>query len=327
MKKILVIGVNGFTGLHLWEYLKDKEKAQIIGTFYQPLNPSVKKKLKGCSVFRCDVNRQREIKNVLSKTKPDEIYFLPAVVTVARSFDMAMDIYETNVLGLAKFLEACLGVCPKARILIPGSAEGYGKVRESALPIQENHPLSPVSPYGLSKMLQEELAGYYLRNHQLSIVMTRTFHFAGIRQPRAFVVSDFASQIAQIEAGVKDPVIRVGNLQARRDFTDIRDVVCAYHLLMRKKETNNVFNVCSGRSIPIQFILDELLAQATVRIAIQKDPQKMRQADVPDFRGDHSKLTEEIGWQPQISLKQTLTDVLNWWREHIQEKATIERTK
>ena len=316
MKKTLIVGVNGFTGLHLWECLKEKQNSKIIGTFHRSLNFSLEQILKGCSLVRCNVTNQKEIKAVLSKTIPDEIYFLSSIVTVARSFEMAADIYDTNVLGTEKFLKSCVEVCPKARILISGSAEEYGKVGKSSLPLRENHPLSPVSPYGLSKMLQEKLAEYYFLNHQLNTVTTRTFHFAGVRQPRTFVVSDFASQIADIEAGDKEPVIRVGNLEARRDFTDIRDVVRAYSLIMEKKDARGVFNVCSGRSVPVQFILDELLAQSKCKISVQNDPLKMRKADVPDFRGDHLKLTKATGWKPRISLKQTLTDVLNWWRKN-----------
>lgn len=315
MKKILIIGVDGFTGGHLWEYLKKNEKQEIIGTHCKPLDGFKRKLLKGCSILKCNVNSYPEMKNVLAKTIPVEIYFLSSLVTVARSFETAVDIYETNILGLAKFFEACQCLCPKARVLVTGSAEEYGKVKKEVLPIKESCQLCAVSPYGLSKILQEEVARYYFRNHGLDVRMTRTFHFAGIRQPPTFVVSDFASQIASIEAGLREPVISVGNLNAKRDFTDIRDVVRAYYLIMKKAQAGETFNVCSGRSVVIQSVLDELLSQSTVKITVKKDLKKLRKADVPDFRGDNTKLIQEIGWRPEIHLKQTFTDVLNWWRE------------
>lgn len=310
MKKILIFGINGFSGIHLWNRLRLLVKADIYGTYRQPLSPFKKKILKGCVLRHCDINNFEDIKKILNKFKPTHIYFLPALVTVAQSYDYARIIYQTNILGTANFLEAVVALKLHPRILISGSAEEYGRVSAAHLPIKEDQLLRPANPYGLSKSLQEYLMWYYVYNFGLNIRMTRTFHFAGPGQPTAFVVSDFASQVARIEAGIMPSVIHVGNLKAKRDFTDIRDVVKAYHFIMEKVDSPKVFNVCSGYSVSIQSILDSLLSLSSVKIRVQRDSKKMRRLDVPDFRGDNSRL-KTTGWKPDYSLQQTLSDVLN----------------
>lgn len=316
-RRILIFGVDGFSGLHLWNYLKGVERQDIVGTYNRKLDSFKKNILKGCPVRHCDINDYSRIKEILAEISPGEIYFLPALVTVAKSFEMAAPIYETNILGAGKFFEAVIRICPKARILLTGSAEEYGRVRPQALPIVEGQELSPVSPYGMSKMIQEQLAQYYQKNYKLSVSTTRTFHFAGPWQPSSFVISDFSSQIAQIELGRRAPVIRVGNIKAKRDFTDIRDVVAAYYLIMKKGKEGDVFNVCSGCSVEIKTILDLLISKAHVKITVLKDPKRMRPLDVPDFKGSNNKITRETGWKPRIKLNQTLDDVLIWWRNFL----------
>lgn len=249
--------------------------------------------------------------------KPDQIYFLPAVVTVAGAFDQALSIYETNILGSAKFFEALIRLNLNPKILIPGSAEEYGPVNNRHLPIKETQDLAPANPYGLSKSLQERLTQYYVRRHRLHVSITRTFHFTGPYQSPSFVISDFALQIARIESGLAKPVIAVGNLSARRDFTDIRDVVHAYHLIMNSKSPD-IFNVCSGKSVAIKDMLDLLLSKTRVNIKVQKDPKKMRPVDVKDFRGDYTKLRAKTGWRPKISLETMVEDVLNYHRGQFQ---------
>ncbi|MFA5059049.1 MAG: GDP-mannose 4,6-dehydratase [Candidatus Omnitrophota bacterium] len=319
-KRILIFGVDGFSGSHLWNYLKTVEKNEIVGTYNKKLDAFKKNTLKGCLLFQCDINDYSRIKEVLSKVSADEIYFLCSVVTVARSFEMAPSIYETNVLGVSKFLEAVIKTSPRSKILLTGSAEEYGKVSPKDLPIRESQSLAPVSPYGISKMIQEKLVERYRKNYQLRINTTRTFHFSGPWQSNAFVVSDFASQIAQIELGLRKPIIYVGNLKAKRDFSDIRDVVGAYYCIMKKANMGEAFNVCSGRSVAIEDILKRLLSKTNAKISVLKDPQKMRKLDIPDFCGDNRKLKRRTGWKPEISLDQTLDDVLNWWQQYFKKK-------
>ena len=319
MKKILIFGANGFTGIHLYHYLRRVEKKEIIGTYLKKPNSSYRKYLKGCQLKSCDINEFSQIKRVLESVKPDQIYFLPAIVTVGASFDRAVEIYNTNILGLKIFFDAFVNVGLRSKILIVGSAEEYGKVKKAALPIKESQPLNPVNPYGFSKTIQDRLVKYYSSNYRLCVHRTRTFHFTGPLQPDSFVVSDFASQIAQIEAGFKRPVVSVGNLSAKRDFTDIRDVVRAYHLIMNKVEEPDVFNVCSNRSVSIQIILERLIYESKVDIKIKQDPKKLRSLDVLDFRGDNSKLIKKTKWKEEVSFDQMLRDVINYHRQLVKK--------
>ena len=242
---------------------------------------------------------------------------MPAIVTVRRAFGNARAIYKTNILGITNFYEAVISSKLSPRILFVGSAEEYGKVKKDVLPLREQHPLNPVNPYGFSKMIQEQLSCYYRRMHGLNISITRTFHFTGPLQPPSFVISDFAYQIARIESGKQEGVIRVGNLDAKRDFTDIRDVVRAYHRILNNTKEADIFNVCSGYSVSIRTILQKLLAKTDVKVLIQKDPQKLRKLDVPDFKGDNSKLIAKTGWEREVPMDKMLTDVLDWHRQHL----------
>jgi len=315
MKKILIFGVNGFTGIHLYRYLREVEKREIVGTYFKKLNSSTREHLEGCRLKSCNINEISQIKRVLKLVNPEQIYFLPAIVTVGASFERATEIYDTNILGLMKFFEAFIGVGCKSKILVVGSAEEYGKVKKSVLPIKESQPLNPANPYGFSKAMQDQLVKYCSGNYHLFVHRTRTFHFTGPLQPNSFVVSDFASQIAQIEAGLKKPVISVGNLRAKRDFTDIRDIVRAYYLIMNKVKEPDVFNVCSNRSVSIEVILEKMISESSTKIKVKQDSKKLRRLDVPDFRGDNSKLVKKTGWKEEVSFNQMLKDVLNYHRQ------------
>jgi len=319
MSKIIIFGVNGFTGLHLWELLKRHVKSDVIGTYHHPLGACQKKILSGCRLKQCDILDFGSIKRILSDIRPKQVYFLPAIVTVAKSFERAVDIYHTNVMGCAHFFEALvqLGLFPK--VLLASSSETYGHVPHHRLPIKESYPLSPANPYGLSKALEEHLASYYSSIHRLTILTARTFHFSGPRQSTGFVIPSFARQIALAEEKKIDPVISVGNLKAKRDFTDIRDVVNAYFLLMRKEDRSGTFNICSGRSVAIHSVLNQLISLAKIKIAVRQDPEKFRKLDIKDFRGDHRKLIRKTGWSARFTLKQTLQDVLNEQRQLIKK--------
>ena len=198
------------------------------------------------------------------------------------------------------------------KILISGSAEEYGKVSQKMMPIKETYALNPVSPYGSSKKMQEEMGLLYNRTYGLDIVLTRTFHYSGPHQPLGFVFSDFAHQIVDIKNGKQD-YIKVGNLDAKRDFTDIRDVVSAYSALMEKGRGGEVYNVCSSQSVPIKNILDMMVSYSEGNIEIVVDETKLRPSDIPDFVGDNSKLKKDTGWQQQFSIDDTVKDVLDFW--------------
>ena len=187
-------------------------------------------------------------------------------------------------------------------------------VYEDELPIKESNPLRPLSPYAVSKVAQDMLAYQYFMSYGTDVVITRGFNHEGPRRGPVFVASDFAKQIADIERGLKTPVIHVGNLEARRDFTDVRDMVRAYWLALEKCQGGEVYNICSGKAWRIKDVLEMLLGMTKVKIEVREDPARLRPSDVPVLLGDHSKFTDRTGWKPSIPFEQTLKDMLEFWR-------------
>ena len=215
--------------------------------------------------------------------------------------------------------EAAGGTCgsPKVRVLLVGSAEEYGPVKREENPISEDHPVHPANCYAATKACQNMLGAVYAAGYGMHVMMTRSFNHAGPGQAPGFVVPDFCRQVAEIEAGKREPVIRVGNLSARRDFTDVRDVVRAYGLLMEHGEKGQTYNVGSGRTVEIRRILEEIVDLSSAKIEIAVDPVKMRPVDVPEIAADIGKLQAATDWEPQIALKETLRDCLESWREKV----------
>ena len=227
------------------------------------------------------------------------------------------------MLGLVHLLDAARRAGLGQRVLVVGSAEEYGAVAEDELPIRETAPLRPASPYAVSKVAQAALAQLYGPAGGMRVVLTRTFHHTGPGRGEAFAESSFARQIAEIERGLRPPVIEVGNLDAVRDFTDVRDIVRAYWLLLDKGEAGQVYNVCSGRGRPIREVLDVLLGHRRARVEVRVDPGRLRPSDVPVQVGDPSRLQRATGWEPRIPLEQSLADLLEDWRARVAGAAGV----
>jgi GDP-4-dehydro-6-deoxy-D-mannose reductase len=208
-------------------------------------------------------------------------------------------------------------------IQIACSSEEYGLVQPDEVPIRETNPLRPLSPYAVSKIGQDFLGYQYFQSYGLRVVRTRGFNHTGPRRGSVFVASNFSRQVAAIEAGIQEPVIRVGNLDAVRDFTDVRDMVRAYWLAVEQGRPGEVYNICSGRGITMRELLDHILALAEVEVTVETDPQRLRPSDVEKLIGDASKFRADTGWEPQIPLDRTLRDLLDYWRERI-EKGRME---
>ncbi|MBN1922874.1 MAG: GDP-mannose 4,6-dehydratase [Anaerolineae bacterium] len=262
--------------------------------------------------FTGDIVDILQVKAVLNQTKPKYIFHLAAHTDPSLSYE---ELHHVNVLGTLRLLNAAREACPQSTIVITSSSAAYGRVPPEALPITENHPFAPITPYAVSKVTQEMVAYEQFAQHDLHIVRTRAFNLIGPGETTHFVTSAFARQIAEIEADLREPTLRVGNLDAVRDFTDVRDAVLAYHLLAKQGKAGEVYNVCSGQGTAIRDLLDILLDLSTRRdIAIQVDPARLQPSDVPIQIGDASKLHDLTGWTPAIPLRQTLEDVLNYWR-------------
>ncbi len=270
-----------------------------------------------CDFAVCDILARDLISSHVEDFQPDYVFHLAAQSSVGLSWKHPQLTYEIALSGQANLLDSIRENAPDAIVNIACSAEEYGRVRQEDLPIAEDHPLRPASPYAFSKVMQEFHAVFCNQAYGCRTVITRAFNMTGPGQSPSFVVSDFARQIAEAEAGLQEPIIRVGNLEARRDFSDVRDLVEVYWALVQKGRPGEAYNVCSGVDYSIQEILDELLSQSEIDIKIESDPARMRKTDIPVLRGDNGKLRKLLGSTPAFSLKDTLRDVLDWWRTEV----------
>ncbi|CEG13855.1 GDP-6-deoxy-D-mannose reductase [groundwater metagenome] len=312
--KVLIIGSTGFAGMYLLNELKEYDKFDIYGTYYHSSSQNFKIVEKNIKLFKCDITNYQSIEKIIKKIKPDILFHFGAYVTVAKSFDEVDKIFETNVLGTVNVMESIKKNCKDSKVLISGSNEVYGEVKQDEMPIKESQTLNPMNPYGISKATQEMLGSYYFKVFRIETYLTRTFHYMGPSQPLGFVAPDFAKQVVDVERGIRE-YITVGNLDAKRDFLDIRDVVRAYVDIITNGKPGKIYNVCRGKSISIQEIFNILIKNSNNKnIKIKIDSAKLRPSDVPNFVGDNSRLMNDTGWEPEIKIEKTLKDIIKFWR-------------
>jgi len=317
--RALITGVTGFAGSHLADYLlAEQPEVEIFGIRRWRSRMENIEHLDGRLQLReCDLRDPAAILGVLAEVRPDYIFHLAAQSFVPASWRAPSETLMTNILGQTNIFEAVRVLELDPVIQIAGSSEEYGLVLPDEVPIKETNPLRPLSPYAVSKVAQDLLAYQYFRSYGLKTVRTRGFNHTGPRRGEVFVTSNFAKQIASIEAGLKEPVIRVGNLDAQRDFTDVRDMVRAYWLAVSKATPGEVYNLASGRAVTIRELLDQLLALSDTEVEVQIDPDRLRPSDVEILLGDYSKFRSDTGWEPSIPLEQTLKDTLDYWRQKL----------
>lgn len=314
--KVLVTGITGFAGSHLVDYLLTLPGVEVIGIQrWRSRTENVEHFLDKVQMIECDLRDASSVRDVLEEVKPERIFHLAAQSFVPTSWTAPTESLTTNILGQLNIFEAVKKLHIKPRIQIACSSEEYGLVLENELPIRETNPLRPLSPYAVSKVGQDMLGYQYWMSYRMPVIRTRGFNHEGPRRGPVFVCSDFAKQIADIEKGRKEPVIRVGNLEARRDYTDVRDVVRAYWLSLEKGEPGEVYNICSGRAWVIRDMLDHLLSLTDVKVKVEPEPARMRPSDVPVLQGDAGKFRKATGWEPEIPFEQTLRDLLDYWRQ------------
>jgi len=317
--RALITGVTGFVGSHLADYLlAEQPEVEIFGTRRWRSRMENIEHLDGRLQLReCDLRDPAAIQGVLAEVRPDYIFHLAAQSFVPASWRAPSETLMTNILGQTNIFEAVRVLELDPVIQIAGSSEEYGLVLPDEVPIKETNPLRPLSPYAVSKVAQDLLAYQYFRSYGLKTVRTRGFNHTGPRRGEVFVTSNFAKQIASIEAGLREPVIRVGNLDAQRDFTDVRDMVRAYWLAVSEATPGEVYNLASGRAVTIRELLDRLLALSDTEVEVQVDPDRLRPSDVEILLGDYSKFRSDTGWEPSIPLEQTLKDTLDYWRQKL----------
>ncbi len=311
--KALITGISGFVGSHLAEYLLKATDWEVAGTVFGPYG-NIADLYDQLELYPAELSRIDVVTFILEQARPDAIFHLAAQPLVSASRRDPWGTLETNIRMQLSLLEGVVRVKPDCRMLVIGSSEEYGTASPEELPVDEDTPLRPMNSYALSKVAQDLMGQQYHLVHGLHVVRARPFNHVGSRQGLGFVASDFASQIAAAELGLQQPVISVGNLKARRDFSDVRDVVQAYVALITQGVPGQVYNVGAGESHSIQEILDVLLSMSRVPIEVQQDPDRMRPSDMPDIVCDATRIRELCGWRTTIPLAQSLQDVLEYWR-------------
>lgn len=316
-KKALITGIAGFVGSHMAELLlargyevyglcRPRSKMDHIESITSKLH-----------LEDADLLDSHSLYTTISSIKPDYIFHLAAQSFVPTSWGSPAVTLEVNIVGSANVFEAVRQARIDPVIQIACSSEEYGLVHADEVPIKETNPLRPLSPYAVSKLAMDYLGYQYYESYKMPIIRTRGFNHTGPRRGDTFAESTFAKQIALIEKGKQEPVIYVGNLEAQRDYTDVRDMVKAYLLAVEKCDPGEVYNIATGKAIKIADVLNMMLGMSKVKVEIKQDPKRMRPSDVPILIGDSSKFVEKTGWKPEIPFQKTAEDLLNYWRERV----------
>lgn len=313
--KVFISGATGFVGSHLMEHL-DSPAYEIYGSTF-PEKPEEADETRKGQLLYLDIRSEKDISEAIKDIQPDWIFHLAAISNVKYSWENRKETLETNLVGTHHLFEAARKFTPKARVLFVSSSDVYGVLTPQEKALQEEDSLQAVNPYAFTKISGEMMSWFYARIEKMDIVIARSFPHTGPGQSPAFVCSDWASQITAIEKGLEEPVIKTGNCKVRRDFTDVRDVVKAYALLMQKGKSGEVYNVCSGRAVMLKEILDLLLSFSSGKIEVEVDQQRLRKAEIPLLVGDNRKIKTATSWEPRIPLKNSLEDLLEYWRKKI----------
>jgi GDP-4-dehydro-6-deoxy-D-mannose reductase len=313
--RVLVTGVTGFVGSHLVDYMLTRGDCEIFGIQrWRSRTENIEHFVDKITLLECDLRDASSTRDTLENVRPDWVFHLAAQSFVPTSWLAPTESLTTNILGQVNLFEAVRRLNLKCRIQLACSSEEYGMVYPNEIPIRETNPLRPLSPYAVSKVAQDMLGYQYWMSWKVDSVRTRGFNHEGPRRGPVFVASDFAKQIADIEQGRRAPVLSVGNLDAKRDFTDVRDMVRAYWLALEKGEPGEVYNIATGRAWVIREVLDLLLSMTKTKIEVRQDPARLRPSDVPILVGDATKFVKATGWQPTIPFEQTVRDMLDHWR-------------
>ncbi|MEW6232763.1 MAG: GDP-mannose 4,6-dehydratase [Chloroflexota bacterium] len=341
--KVLITGITGFAGSYLGEYLLARGDVEVYGSCrwrsrldnlselrsQGKLNILVEERITGpeelnrlakagqVNLLQCELADSYSVRKLISSVQPERIFHLAAQSFVLSSWNAPVETFQTNVIGQVNLFEAVREAGLDPMIHIAGSSEEYGLVHPNEVPMKETNALRPLSPYAVSKVAQELLAWQYFKSYGLKTVVTRGFNHTGPRRGQVFSTSSFAKQIAEIEKGKREPVVQVGDISSKRDWTDVRDMVRAYWLALEKGEPGQVYNVGSGTTRTIQEMLDILLSLSTAKVTVRQDPGRLRPSDVTILWADVTKFRNQTGWAPQIPFEQTMKDLLNYWRDRV----------
>lgn len=312
--RVFVTGISGFAGSFLAREMLEKGY-DVSGTSLPGENlDRIKNLIDNLRLYPLDLKNPRKLKSILKKEKPDYIVHLAAQSSVGRSFKYPQETYDINFFGTFHLIESALAGCALHKFVLVSSADVCGVVKKKDMPLSPDHPPKPVSPYGLSKAACEMLAWQYYKKQDFPAVVIRAFNHSGPGQERGFVIPDFCSQIATLEKKRGPKKMRVGNLSARRDISDVRDIVVGYRLALERGKPGKTYNLCSGRSYRIETLLEKLLRFASADIHVETDPKLSRPSEVPVLTGDISKTEKQLGYKLNYQIDDTLKDCLNYYR-------------
>jgi GDP-4-dehydro-6-deoxy-D-mannose reductase len=313
--RVLITGITGFAGSHLADLCLTMKDVEVYGIIrWRSRTENIEHIWDRLNLLECDLRDASSTRDVIEEILPDRIFHLAAQSFVPTSWKAPTESLTTNVIGQVNVFEAVRKLDIDCAIQIACSSEEYGMVYPDEVPIKESNPLRPLSPYGVSKVGQDLLGYQYFMSYGMKVVRTRGFNHTGPRRGPVFVCSDFAKQIVDIEQGKREPYMEVGNLDARRDFTDVRDMVRAYWLALEKGKPGTAYNICTGTRFSIQEILDMLIDISGVKVEVRTDKGRLRPSDVPLLQGDNSLFVGDTGWQPEIPMEKTMADLLEFWR-------------
>ncbi len=319
--RALITGISGFVGSHLAEYLLAQGDWEVAGTVYGKPDNIVHLGDR-LQLFPAELSRLEVVRYIVEQSRPDYIFHLAAQPIPSLSRQDPWFTLENNIRSQLNVLEVVAQLGAKCRVLVVGSSEEYGRVSEAELPIREETPLRPTSPYAVSKVAQDYLGLQYWLSNGVEAVRVRPFNHIGPRQRQGFVAPDFAAQVAEIEAGLRPARISVGALDVARDFSDVRDIVVGYVLALTQGEPGEVYNLGAGRAHTVRQLLETLIAASGVEVEVEQDPARMRAVDVPLVIADCTRLHRRTGWQPVIPFEQSIRDVLDYWREQLRTGAS-----
>jgi GDP-4-dehydro-6-deoxy-D-mannose reductase len=321
--RVLITGMSGFAGRHLTELLLAETHWTLIGVSRNASGDRVSPRQ---FWWQLDMRDADAVRRMLRYERPDLIVHLAAQASVAASWKAPWDTFENNVRAQMALFEGVIANKLSPRMLIVSSNEIYGRAEAADdLPFTEGRAPRPNNPYAVSKCTQELMALQYHLSHNYDVVVARPFNHIGRGQSGSFVAADFARQIAEIEAGQREPVMNLGNMAAARDFTDVRDIVRGYLALIQRADGGQAYNVCSGQARTIQSLLDIMLSMTRTTVEQRSDPSKFRVADTPVSYGDASRIHQATGWAPRIPFEQTIQDLLNYWREQVRSPAASQQ--
>ncbi len=313
--RALITGIAGFAGSHLAELLLNR-RYEVSGIDYPGASLiNLTSFLNKVELYQIDLNNFPILKEAVSDCQPDLIFHLAAFSSVQDSWENRELTLRTNIIGTMNLIEAFRHLTHLPRILLVSSSQVYGAVEEEKQPIAEETPLQPRSPYAVSKAALELLGLQYLHSENYPIYLVRPFNHTGPRQSDSFVCSSFARQISEIDGGLREPVLRVGDLSVRRDFSDVRDIVRGYLMVVEKGEVGRVYNLCAGKAYSIRTVVEILLSLSSSKIKVQQDPSRLRVGEIPLCYGDHARVSREVGWEPTIPFAKTLADILSYWQD------------